>query len=312
MDKYALVIVGGGASGLLAGITALENGIKKVLIIDREEQLGGNLNLFIHNGFGEKILNMKLTGPEYATILSKKFYELGGESKLTTEVINIDDHRIVTYIDANCGMEEIFGDKVLIATGCRDKFTGNVVGSSDKFTGIYTVATAHKLINFDGYLPGKKIVISAKGKWAFLLARRLVVEGAIVKGIIDMSDNQDLDKYNNIIEPFDIELIQNVTISEIIGESHINGVVIDNYKDNSKQIISCDSIVLSVAYSPNINIIKSIESYLKDNISYPVVENFKTSVDGIYACGTVVYGEEIFENSDSEGKKAGLELIKDF
>lgn len=309
MICYGLIIIGGGASGLIAGINALEKGIKDVLIIDREETLGGNLNLFIHHGFGKDFLGINVTGPEYATILSRKFYELGGECKLGTEVIEVLEDKRVRLINEENGVYEIKGKAIVIATGCREKFTGNVTVPKNKYTDIYTIGAAHRLINFDGYLPGKEAVIMGKKKWALVLARRLTIEGCNVKSIVDSSNNCELQNYKEIIRGFNIDIISNSKIIEVLGDDKIEGVRVQK-QDDSSYIIACDSLILSVAYSPNIDIITSIETENKNGNLYPLVNNYQTNIEGIFACGTIIQGEDAIEDSDLDGLKASKYVIE--
>lgn len=301
MDCYDLVIVGAGASGLIAGIESLKNGMKNVLIIDREEALGGNLNLFIHHGFGKNFIGANVTGPEYATILSRMYYELGGHCKLGTEVINISADKKIKFINQSNGLSIIEAKSILLATGCREKFTGNITVPKNKYTDIYTIGSAHRLINFEGYLPGKEVMIVGKSKWALILARRLTVEGCKVKGIIYNSDICDLNEYAEIIRGFPIEIINKCEIFEVLGDDKIEGIKLKNMENGTENIIACDSLILSVAYSPNIDMINGIETETIGGQLYPKVSNYETSIPGIFACGTILYGEDRIDSSDIDG-----------
>ena len=143
MNKYDLIIVGAGASGLSAGVSALKSGIKSVLILEKEDVLGGNLNLFIDNGFGEYYLNNIVTGPELGSILIKDYKELGGEYKVNTRVLEINRDKIITYVNPNEGIQEVEANAIILAAGCREKYTGNIMIPIHKFTGIFTTGAAH-------------------------------------------------------------------------------------------------------------------------------------------------------------------------
>ena len=184
MNKYDLVIIGSGASGLSAGVSALKSGIKNVLILEMEDVLGGNLNLFIDNGFGKYYLNETVTGPELGSILIKDYKALGGLYKLNTRVLEVNRDKIITYVNPEEGIVEIEAKAIILAAGCRERYTGNILIPIHKFTGIFTVGAAHRLINYSGYIPGKEVIISGDDIWTLIVARRLVIEGATIKGEI--------------------------------------------------------------------------------------------------------------------------------
>lgn len=306
MLQYDLIIIGGGASGLSAGVTALKNGVNKVLILDRNDDLGGNLNLFIHRGFGEYYLNESVTGPELASKLINDYVLLGGEYKKESQVLDINDEKTVTFVNPQDGVQSICGKSIIIASGCREKYTGNIIVPIHKYTGIFTVASAHKLVNFQGYLPGKEVIIVGKNRWSLLLARRLVIEGAKVMAIIDNSTNGFITKEDKeLIAGFDIRIIENSNIIELSGKDRIGSVGIQKYDDGSFEEINCDSLILTVGYHPQIQFIKGTNIKV-NQLEELVVENYKTSVDGIFACGTVVSGEAGLEVSGKYGKEAGL------
>lgn len=306
MLQYDLIIIGGGASGLSAGVTALKNGIKKILILDRNDDLGGNLNLFIHRGFGEYYLNESVTGPELASKLINDYILLGGEYKKESQVLDLNDEKIITFVNPQNGIQSICGKAIIIASGCREKYTGNIIVPIHKYTGIFTVASAHKLVNFQGYLPGKEVIIVGKNRWSLLLARRLVIEGATIKAVIDNSTNGFIAKEDKqLIEGFNIRIIENSNIIELSGKDRIESVGIQKYDDESFEEISCDSLILTVGYHPQTQFIKGskIKISQADELQ---VEDYKTSIEGIFACGTVVNGESGLETSGKYGEEAGI------
>lgn len=282
---YDVIIIGGGASGLQAGIQALKKGYKNTLILEREDYLGGNLNLFIHSGFD------KLTGPELATKLIREFKSLGGEYKVKTNVLNVGKEKQVTYVNPDEKIVTISSKKIIIASGIRERFTGNIIIPIHKYSGIFTIAAAHKMINFKGYLPGKNVVISGRNRWSLFLARRLFIEGANIKAFLidehaEMNiSNEDL----KIIEGFNIPIIKNCTICELSGGDRIEEVTVYNRESKEEKIISCDSLIISVGYYPSIDFIKDDEIIIG--------KEYKTNSEGIYVCGTARLGEEILETS---------------
>ena len=217
MNKYDLIIVGAGASGLSAGVSALKSGIKSVLILEKEDVLGGNLNLFIDNGFGEYYLNNIVTGPELGSILIKDYKELGGEYKISTRVLEINRDKVITYVNPNEGIQEVEANAIVLAAGCREKYTGNIMIPIHKFTGIFTTGSAHRLINYSGYLPGKDVIITGNDMWTLILARRLVVEGANIKGIVTERKCFNRDELD-IVNGFNIPIIYTSEVIEIDGE----------------------------------------------------------------------------------------------
>ena len=303
MKEYNLVIIGAGASGLLAGIAALEENIENVLIIEQEEDLGGNLNLFINNDFGEFHLGEKVPGPEFASILITTYISLNGQFKNNTRVLEITDNKKIKYVNPYEGEAEIIANKIILASGCREKYTGNIIVPIHKYTGIFSTAAAHRLVNFQGLLPGREVILSGNTMWTYILARRLVIEGAKVKGIITSREsvNEDL---ANIIDEFDVPVICNSEVVEVGGSERIEWARIENYsgKEESK-IIECDSLVLAIGYYPEIDYLKN--SNIKINEDSLEIDYYKTSIDDIYCCGTIINGRNGLFNSGEDGYKVG-------
>lgn len=282
--NYDVVIIGGGASGLQSGIQALKKGYNDVIILEREMDLGGNLNLFIHDGFDS------MTGPELASKYVREFKELGGKFKVKSNVLRLNSNREITYISPEDKLNTITADKVIIASGIRERFTGNIVVPIHKYSGIFTIAAAHKLINFKGFLPGKNVVIIGRNRWSLLLARRFIIEGAKVKAFIinEYLESKIREEDLKIIEGFNIPIMRNCTISEISGGDRINEVTVLDLESDIEESLDCDSLIISVGYYPSID-------FLEDNIK--VTNSFKTNSEGIYVCGTARLGEDLLESS---------------
>lgn len=305
MLQYDLIIIGGGASGLSAGVSALRNGIKNVLILERNSDLGGNLNLFIHSGFGEYYLGKDVTGPELASELISEFKALGGKYKLDTEVLDLANDKIVSYVNPEEGIQDIKASAIMIASGCRERFTGNINIPIHKYTGVYTLVSAHKLVNLQGYLPGREVVILGKNNWSLILARRLLIEGAEVKAIIDGSNKGFLDKNGkSFIRGFDINIIKNSRVIDLHGNERIESIDIENNNDGTISSIECDSLILTVGYSPEIQFLRKTNINI-DEKRHIIVNNYETSVSGIYACGTVLTRDTEIFKSGEDGYKAG-------
>lgn len=301
MEQFDLVIIGGGATGLAAGISALESGVSKVLILERSEDLGGNLNLFIHKGFGKDLIGEDVTGPELATILINKYIDLGGEFKVNTQCLEVSKDKVITYVSPIDGICDINGSTILISSGIREKFTGNIHIPIHKYTGIFTLAAAHKLINFKGYLPGKEVVISGLNKWSLIFAQRLTIEGAKVKAIINNSQRPLKEWESEIINRYNIQIINNSTITEVSGVERIDTVGVKCINENTITEIKCDSLVLSVGYA------KEKEMLRKADIEL-IEEGNKTTVEGIYYAGSIKSGFKGLFKSGLDGQLVGREI----
>ena len=308
MLQYDLIIIGGGASGLSAGVSALQHGIKKVLLLERNSDLGGNLNLFINEGFGKYYLGKDVTGPELSSELIREFKAHGGEYKLDTEVLEVTTNKIVTYVNPNEGIQDIKAGAIIIASGCRERFTGNINIPIHKYTGIYTLVSAHRLINLHGYLPGKKVVILGKNNWSLILATRLIVEGAEVKAIIDKTNKNYLnDRAEKFIKDMNINIIENSRVVELHGNERIASIDVENKEDKSILSIDCDSLILTVGYFPEIAFVRKANIKIDEKRNL-IVNNNETSAKGIFACGSVLTRDTELFKSGEDGYKVG-ELV---
>ncbi|MBE6054320.1 MAG: FAD-dependent oxidoreductase [Clostridium sartagoforme] len=311
MLQYDLIIIGGGASGLSAGVSALQHGIKKVLLLERSNDLGGNLNLFIHGGFGRYYLGKDVTGPELGSELIREFKAHGGEYKLDTEVLELTTNKIVTYVNPNEGIQDVIGRAIIIASGCREKFTGNINIPIHKYTGIYTIVSAHKLMNLHGYLPGKEVIILGKNNWSLILARRLIIEGAKVKAIVDRSNKKNLDdKSEKIITDMNINIINNSRVVDLNGNERIESIDIEDRENKNIETINCDSLILTVGYFPEIEFVRKANINIDGNKNL-IVKNNETSAKGIFACGTVLTRDTELYRSGEDGYKVG-ELVANY
>ena len=282
MQRYDLIIIGAGISGMTAAMGAVKAGIKRILIIERESNVGGIINQCIHNGFGEKFLGQEVTGPEYIDFIEKELDKLSIEIILNTTVLDVTKGKVVTYVNSKEGVKDVASCAIIFAMGAREQYLGNIVIPTNGLTGVFTVGEAHRIINLDGYLPGRKTIIIAKDKWGFIVARRLIIEGGNVEGVVieKTFDEINDDEINDIIDGFDIPIIENSRVIEIEGETRIKKVEIMNLNTKVIEKKKCDSLLLSVGFVPENSIVKKLGININSEILGPEVVDFETSAEG--------------------------------
>ena len=308
------MIIGGGPAGLAAAISAYEAGCRDILIIERDSRLGGILNQCIHPGFGLELFKEELTGPEYAYRYEEKVRELNIESWLDTMVLDIDSDKVIRTSSSSRGEVLVEAAAIVLAMGCRERPRGNLNIPGTRPAGIFTAGTAQRLINIDGYMPGKEVVILGSGDIGLIMARRMTLEGAKVKLVAEIMPKSGGLQRNIVqcLEDFDIPLLLNTTVTEIHGKDRISGVTISQVDENLKPIPgteryeSCDTLLLSVGLIPENEVSKSCGvEILSDTKGPRVDENLMTNVDGVFACGNVLHVHDLVDNVSKEAEKAG-------
>lgn len=306
MQVYDLIVVGGGISGISSAVAAKKNGAEKVLILEKDDQLGGMMNQCIHSGFGAELFKEELTGPEFSQRFIDKVIALEIEYKLDTMVLQIQKDRVVTAVNSEEGIFEIKGRTIVFATGCIEntKEAVNILGS--KMAGIYTAGTAQKIVNTEGYLPGKRAVIIGSGNLGLMMARTMYLEGAKVLGVIEPGTKaKGQEKYAvECVEDFNIPMLLMHKLLEIHGDERIESITVTEVDCDGKRIegsektVECDAILLSVDLIP--------DTVLLRDSGIALTEGFSTNADGIYVCGNANHVHENVDHLIEESRSAGL------
>lgn len=306
-----VLVIGGGPAGMSAALSASENG-SHVVLVERDHVLGGILNQCIHNGFGLHYFKEELTGPEFA----HRFREMVEKDKnikvLTNTLVTTFGEKKVSVIGEK-GAFDISFKACVIAMGCRERTAGNINLNGTRPMGVLTAGTAQKMVNIDGKMVGKDIVILGSGDIGLIMARRLTLEGARVHAVFEINSTSSGLRRNILqcLDDFNIPLYYNTTIFEVVGKDRVEGVYygeVDehfNKKEETRKFLKCDTVVLSVGLIPEMQNLTEIKVNPKTNGAF-VNEHYQTNKPWMFSCGNILHVHDLVDNVALEGKQVGL------
>ena len=315
-----VVIVGGGPAGLSAAVAAKKEGAEKVLIIERDEKLGGILQRCIHPGFGLTYFHKELTGPEYAGHFKEEALALGAEVLLNSMVLEvIPEESAVICVNSEYGMTKVKAGSIVLAMGCRERTRAGIMIPGTRPAGVYTAGAAQRLVNRQNAVVGKNIVILGSGDIGMIMARRMTLEGAHVIAVVELMDFLAGLTRNKVqcLDDFGIPLKLSHTVTRIVGNERVEGVYIAQVDKDKKPIpeteefIPCDTLLLSVGLIPENELSRGADVKISRITNGPEVNQYmQTSWDNVFACGNVVHVNDLVDNVTVESMNAGASAAR--
>ncbi|MBT3318805.1 MAG: FAD-dependent oxidoreductase [Clostridia bacterium] len=312
--KADVAVIGAGPAGLAAAIAAKENGAKRVVVLDREAYKGGILPQCIHNGFGLHIFGEELTGPEYAARYIDMADNAGVTFMMETMVLSIDEHKVITAVGKDVGITTIEAKAIVLAMGCRERSSGALMLPGDRPAGVMSAGTAQRFVNMEGYMPGKDVVILGSGDIGLIMARRMTLEGANVKMVLELMPYSGGLTRNIVqcLDDFDIPLKLSHTVVKMHGKQRLTGVTIAKVDENlnpiesTSEFVSCDTLLLSVGLIPENELAMGLNIQMDSVTGGAVVDSdMQTSMDGVFACGNALQVHDLVDFVTEEASRAG-------
>ena len=318
MKQVQLAIIGGGPAGLSAAIAARKAGVEDILLIERDRELGGLLNQCIHAGFGLHTFGRELTGPEYAGEYVRQFRELNIPCLSGTMVLDLSPDRVLTVTGRETGLVQIQAQAVILAMGCRERPRGALNIPGYRPAGIYTAGTAQRLVNMEGYLPGRKVVILGSGDIGLIMARRMTLEGAQVQVVAELMPYSGGLKRNIVqcLDDFGIPLKLSHTVVDIQGKERVEGITLARVENGkpvpgTEEHYDCDTLLLSCGLLPENELSRAAGVELNPVTNGPAVnESLETSIPGVFAAGNVLHVHDLVDYVSEEAGAAGRHAAK--
>ena len=313
MKTIDLVVIGSGAAGMAAAVEAKKNGVNDILILEKDERLGGILNQCIHNGFGLTEFKEELTGPEYLQRFVEQVKELGIPYKLNAQVIDLSKDKVVTYSSKEDGLVKIQARAIVMATGCYERNAGAIMLPGDRCSGVITAGTAQRYLNINGLMVGKRVVILGSGDIGLIMARRLTLEGAKVLCVSElMPYSAGLNRnIQQCLIDFDIPLYLSRTVSKVIGKDRLEKVILSAVDENLQVIpgtemeFECDTLILSVGLIPYIQLLNYIDCPTSSTKGALVNQYMETEIEGIFTAGNCLHVHDVVDFVSDEARLAG-------